>query len=284
MADESETNRQLIFRRILVAVDPSSHSRAALEAAAELAQKLEGKIHGLFVQEETWHKVGQLPSVISVNELTGRTSTLEKEFLEEQIKRLKKRLQRQVKTISRKNKISHSWETVRGRVEKEILRAAEDADLITIGRRGSSFPEKQQLGSSAKKIIYNANKPVLILKKGLQLGNPITAVYDGTEESRRCIKLALSLAEKFDTRLTILAMRNIPDAERSRSSALENMVDTTSPRLKVLLLKNPDLWGFVHSINRRNSGLLIIPKSQPILKKSLEKVLYQLNCPLLMMN
>lgn len=274
----------IIFREILVAVDPSSHSQAALEAAAYLAEKTEGKIHGLFVQEESWHKVSKLPSITTINELTGSTSALEEQYLSQQIEMLKRRLRRQVKTISRQKKIAHTWKAVEGCVEEEILQAAENADLITLGRRGSSFPQKKKIGSSTEKIIQDADKPVLILKKGLKLRGNITAVYDASKTSHRSIRLALSLAEKFDVSLTVLVMRNTPETARDRDTELEKMVDTAPVKVELLLLKNPDVWGFIHSMNRRDTGLLIMPKNQPLLQTAMEEILYQLKCPLLMMN
>lgn len=283
MEDESNETR-IIFQRILVAVDTSSHSRAALRAAAELAQQLEGQLHGLFVQDETWHKISKMPSVVSVNELTGRTQTLEEQYLKEQIKRLKRRLRRRLKTVSRENRIPHTWKTVQGRVEEEILRAAQEADLITIGRRGSSFPEKRKLGSSAKTIIRTAEKPVLILKKGLRLGNSITAIYDGSEESQQGIKVALRMAQKNESTLTILVLGNDPEAQNNRDKKLENTIEAAPVSVNVQFLHNPTVWTLTHAINRRSSGLAVIPKNQPLLQASLEELVYQLQCPLLMMS
>jgi nucleotide-binding universal stress UspA family protein len=279
----NDSNESVILRRILVAIDTSSHSEAALNAAAVLAKKMKAQIHGLFVQDETWRKICKLPSVTCVNELTGHSQTLEEQSLEEQINLLKRRLRRQLRTISRENKITHTWKTVQGRVEESILKAAEDADLITIGRRGSSFPETKKLGSSAKYIIRKADKPILILKKGLQLGESISVVYDGSEESQRCLRLALSLA---DTKkgLCVFVLGNKPDTAGKRSTELEELVEDAPVPVEVRLLNNPTIWNFTHAVNRRGTERLIVPKNQPLLKNELESVLYQLECPLLMMN
>lgn len=279
MADNSDKEKEktVFFRRILVGVDTSSHSRAALEAAALLAQKMEGKLFGLFVQDEVWSKICKMPSVTAVNELTGATQSLEEKDLQEQIDLLAKRLRRQLRTISRENKISHTWKTVRGRVEEEILEAAKEADLITIGRRGSSFPQKKKLGSSAKAIIQSADKPILILKKGLKLGKNITALYDGSEESKRSIQLALSLADEKKG-ITVLVLR-----DQANKEEVKEITEGTLLPVEVLELTNPDIWRITHFVNQQNAGLFIIPKNQSLLKNSIESVLNQLKCPLLMM-
>lgn len=278
MAEDSDDKKKTVFfKRILVGVDTSSHSQAALEAAAFLAQKMEGKLLGLFVQDEVWSKICKMPAVTAVNELTGATKPLKEQDLQQKIDLLTKRLRRQLRTISRENKISHSWKTVQGRVEDEILQAAKEADLITIGRRGSSFPEKKELGSSAQAIIQLADKPILILKKGLQLGKNITALYDGSEESKRSIKLALSLADEKKG-ITILVLR-----DQTNKEGIKEITEETLIPVEILELRIPDIWRITHFVNQQDAGLFIVPKNQPLLKNSVESLLNQLECPLLMM-
>ncbi len=163
----ADSDKPTTLRQILVAIDTSAHSRAALEAAATLAKIMEADIRGLFVQEEHWGHVSRLPSVQAINELTGKTQTLEEDSLRQQINSLKNRLRRELKYISQRHEIAHSWETKQGRVAEKILEAAKDVDLITIGCRGRSFFQQKKLGSTAKKVIQRAEKPVLILQKGL---------------------------------------------------------------------------------------------------------------------
>lgn len=284
MAKDSNGSKSIIFRKILVAVDTSSHSRAALQAAAVLAQKMEGSIHGIFVQDEIWQKISRLPAKTTISELTGARVNLEEQDIQQQINMLKKRLQRELQTISRQNKISYTWQTVQGRVEKEILKAARDADLVTIGRRGCSFPQKKKLGSSAKAIIQTTEKPLLILKKGLQLGESVSAIYDGSDESRRSVQLAISLAVKNESSVTVLRINDTRDIEQPDDEELEKMIASSPVPVEVQQLNITNIWSLTHSINRRRAGLLIIPKNQPLLKGHLETVLYQLDCPLLLMN
>lgn len=277
-----DQNHTILVRKILVAVDTSAHSRAALEAAATLAKITEANIHGIFVQETHWSKVGRLPSVKAVNELTGKSHSLEKGTLEKQIEQLKKRLHRQLKFISQRSEISHSWETTSGPVADKILEAAKEADLITIGRSGRSFLRHKRLGSTAKAIIQQADKPVLVLKKGLRLGTTITCIYDATEESQRGLRLALSLAEKNDTKLSILVMNNSEETSGKQHTSIGEMVDNAHIPVSVSTMRRPGIGQFIHTVNRQQSGLLIISRNQPYLQNDLlETTLNYLNCPVL---
>jgi hypothetical protein len=155
--------------------------------------------------------------------------------------------------------------------------------MITIGLKGHSA-RKKKLGSSAKTIIQKADKPVLILKEGLHLGTTLTAVYDASEESQKGIRLALKIARKNNSTLKVLVVDNNPKALEQRNKELEKILDDTNVSVKVELMEGTDLGSFLNSINKQHSGLLIIPKSQPLLARALETVLIHINCPLLMVN
>ena len=53
--------KQQTIRRILVALDASHHSLAALDAAAELAASLEAELQGLFVEDANLLRLAGLP-------------------------------------------------------------------------------------------------------------------------------------------------------------------------------------------------------------------------------
>lgn len=280
-----DTKREILLREILVAIDTSSHSEAALEAAAALAKILEARIHGVFVQDEIWDKISRIPSSSSfVNEITGTIQPLKRQGLEEKIEKLQKRLRRRLETISREKRIKHRWDSLRGKVEDKILEAAEEADLITIGRRGSSFPRKKQLGSSAKAIIQKSEKPVLILSKGLRIGSKICVVYNGSHASQRALRLALTLAHRRESELIVLVADNNPDALDERNRDLENTLAETEVPTSVKLLKHTTFQSFLHSILALNSGMLIVTKEQPVIQNHLDSVIDHVGCPMLLVH
>ncbi|GAA5521493.1 universal stress protein [Aliifodinibius salicampi] len=280
-----DKNHTILLREILVAIDSSPHSQAALRAAATLARLMEANIRGLFVHEEHWSRISRLPAIASINELTGKTDTLEEKGLEKQVNLLKKRLRHQLEDISRKNKISHSWESTRGQVADEILEAAKKADLITLGRRGRSFSLKNKLGSTAKAIIQKADKPILLLKEGLDLGNTVTVVFDASEASQKGLSLALSLAKRNYGKLSILVLNKDQESETRRNKELEKLIEKAEIPVSVTMLDKPSRWQLLNAINYQHAGLLVIPKKQSFLQlDSLETNLEYLNCPVLMMN
>ena len=281
MTDQEE-EQTLYFQKILVAIDTSKHSQAALEAAAALARTMEAKIQGLFVQDEVWNRISRLPSLTTVNTLTGKVTSFEEKKMEEQVELMKNRLRKKLEQVSKHHQLAHTWQSVHGKVEEKILEAASEADLITIGLKGISARRKV-LGSSARRIIEEADKPVLILKEGLRLGRTITAVYDGSSESLRGVQIALNIAENNNSTLTALILNNISD-EKEQYKKLENLLRGSPIFTEIQILENSNVSRLVNTLNSQKPGLLILPKNQPLLTGSLQLILRNINYPLLLMN
>ncbi len=280
----SNDTEEILIRGILVALDSSSHSRAALEAAATLARTMEADIHGLFVEDTNWHRVSRLPAVAEVNELTGDIKPFAEKHIDKQIEILQNRIKKQLQIISRLNEVKHSWKTARGSVEDKVLEAAQNTDLITIGRKGHSYSRHKQLGQTAKNIIEKSEKPVLILQEGLRLGNTIVTVFDASGESRRSIRFALSIAEKNESELFVMIMGDDQDSAKERFRELKKYLAFASVKADVKLLHQSNIWELMFAVKNHNGGLLILPRDQPFMKnRSLDLLLNHIGCPILLM-
>lgn len=281
MSDEPD---KILIREILVALDSSSHSRAALEAAAALARTMEASIHGLFVEDDNWHRISKLPSVSEVNELTGDINPLAEQKIDKEIKLLENRIQKQLRLISRLNEIKHSWKTTRGSVEEKVLEAARETDLITIGMKGHSYSKSKRLGRTAKKIIEKSKKPVLILQEGLTLGDTVITVFDASTDSRKTVRFALTIAEKNESELFVMIVSNDNDSSKERFRELKKHLTNISVKADVKLLQQSNIWEFMYAVNNHKGGLLILPRDQPFMKnRSLDLLLNHIGCPILLM-
>lgn len=281
MAEDSE--KKILLRKILVAVDSSSHSQAALEAAVVLARKMEADIHGVYVREERWSKVSRLPSISVVNTYTGEVSSFEDETLEDQVKLLRNRLQEQLKRISKLHQVKHTWQYTSGNVDEKILEASQETDLITIGLKGLSA-KRRSPGRSARTIIQESKKPVLILKEGQRLGSRILSIYDGSEVSEKSTKLALQIAENTHSTVTLLDIRSDDSVTDEQNAFLRNLFMTTPVFIEIRKTEGLTVDKFLNYVNQNKFGLLLIPKENPIFPRYLSFILNHMNCPLLLMN
>ena len=70
-----------MYRRILVALDASPHSLAALEAAAELAASLRAELIGLFVEDANLLRVAGFPFAREFGAYTAQAREIDAEHV-----------------------------------------------------------------------------------------------------------------------------------------------------------------------------------------------------------
>lgn len=278
-------NTDIPFRKILVAMDTSGHSRSALEAAAQLAKLSEAELRGLFVHDENWYRISHLTITNEISEITGERRNLPSQYMKQQIQLMENRIRQYMKTITRKFDINHSWSSTRGAISDELLRAAKKSDLITIGRSGHSHKKEYKLGKTARTLIRKSDKPVLLIQEGLTLNKPVIVIYDGTPAGQRSLDLGLQLSRKNDCELSILILSNRSENVQNRNREVEQKIEDTDIPVMVYTLEQDDIWNVTQIINGLRDGLLIIPKNQPLIKGEwLEKIFQLAKCPLLLIN
>ncbi|PKD42477.1 universal stress protein [Rhodohalobacter barkolensis] len=279
MTDSEETSIKMT--EILVALDHSSHSRAALESAAFIAELMEAKIHGLFVHDNQWLRISKLSSLSEIDELTGRISPIGREAVEREIQKLERSIRKHFEIISRQHQLPHRWSTEKGEVADKVLEAAENCDIITIGSKGRSYSRTKKLGSTAATIIRSANKPILILQKRHNLNYPPIAIFDGSKKSISGLKIAEQIARRNETHLTVIDLsKAFPSTEKS-GQALAGLKNDT----KILQLNQPNMGRFLFMINKLQGGLLILPKNERYTRiNTIEHILDSADCPVLLIN
>jgi nucleotide-binding universal stress UspA family protein len=140
--------------RIVVGVDGSQGSRAALEWAIQEAQMRESSVHILVVWQyphttsaSAWG-LGMDPSP-DVQEAVAAASAAAASRLG-----LKASAQGDVAT---------TWEAIEGNPAHALLAASEDADLLVVGSRGHGAFVGALLGSVSHQVVAHARCPVVVV-------------------------------------------------------------------------------------------------------------------------
>ncbi len=280
----AEKKKIVKFSDILVALDSSRHSQAALESAAYIAKLLEARLSGLFVHDAQWLRISRLPTAFEINEITGEITPIAKDSIEKQIQKLEERIRGHFEQITQELQLTHTWKSVQGTVKEKVLEAAKEADLITVGRIGRSFYKSGKLGSTARAVIQELDKPVLILQEGYELKDNIVAVYDGTEESKTGVNLASVLAQKNQNKLIVIDLTHGTPESADTERELDKMLHLATVELEILTLKDPNIGKFLFLLSRLEGGLLVLPKTVRYTKDSnLERILEAVHSPILLM-
>ncbi|NIO41266.1 MAG: universal stress protein, partial [Burkholderiales bacterium] len=111
-------------RRILVALDASPHSQAALRAAAELAAELKAELLGVFVEDINLLRLAALPGAEEVVSALGRARALDPVRLERALRLQAAELRRALESVAAETHVRWAFRVTRGRVVNELLSAA----------------------------------------------------------------------------------------------------------------------------------------------------------------
>lgn len=129
------------IKNILCPVDFSENSLRALDLAKEISEKCDSNLTILYVVPEQ-----KIRNIIQDAEVIDKYIDYLKEEAVEKFQKIDKKMHYQV---------------LSGIPSDEILKKAEDMDLIIIGSQGRTYTEALVIGSVSEAIIKNSNKPIL---------------------------------------------------------------------------------------------------------------------------
>jgi nucleotide-binding universal stress UspA family protein len=143
------------IRNVLVAFDGSDDSIEALETAKDMTRLADGRLTIAYVNEPI-HYTHVVPDVYAQGEITEDIMFPEN-TADTVLADAKVRLSNLFKT---------DYEVLSGKPANEIIEFAKKKgmDMIVIGNRGMSGIKKLVMGSVSKKVVDEANCPVLVVK------------------------------------------------------------------------------------------------------------------------
>jgi nucleotide-binding universal stress UspA family protein len=118
------------IRRVIVGLDPALQSRALLEAAVELAERMEAELVGLFVENQDLLHFAGLPFAREVGFASATRRTLDVESMERSLRALAKEAQQTLASVAGRTAVQWSFRVVRGSPAAELLAVAEESDLV----------------------------------------------------------------------------------------------------------------------------------------------------------
>lgn len=187
---------------ILVALDLSPHSQAALAAAAELAAALHLELRGLYVEDVDLLRLCGLPFGIEFGTFTASPRRMEQTHLEREFRMQATQLRKIMADVAGQRRVAWSFQVVRGGVTDQVLAASSTARMLSLGRVGRS-PGKRT-GSTAQAIALGTQRPVVFQSRQRRISGPFFVVYTGSAASGRGLALGIELAVQEQSALTVL--------------------------------------------------------------------------------
>jgi nucleotide-binding universal stress UspA family protein len=276
----SERNDELAIRRILVALDASYHSLAALEAAAEIAASLEAELQGLFVEDVNLLRAARSPATREVRYPFDAAARLDQARMERALRAQAARARRAIAAACEQRQIKWSFRVVRGEVAREVLAAATEADLLSLGKASRPLIRKVRLGSTARAAAVQGPHCVLLLQRDVRIQAPVMVIYDDSPTARRALALAARLAQKMGRYVDVLLLASATEEVPRLRAEISDVLRGRGLMAQYRQLTKAGATALAQAVRAEGSGVLVLGCTilQP---EALQALLSDVDCPVL---
>ncbi|CAN5513592.1 hypothetical protein BH10CHL1_BH10CHL1_29670 [soil metagenome] len=266
----SANEPELPIRKIVVALDASSSSRALLEAAAELAARFHTELVGLFVEDAQLVDLAGSPFFREISRFSASAHQLSSAQLERQLRGQASQMQRVLTEITGRRQVPSTLRIVRGQVVNELLRAAAETDLIILGRVGQSFVRQQsapkRLGSTTRVFLTQAPCLTLVWQQETRLGLPMVVVYDNSAAAQRALSLAARLVQEREGRLTVILLDNTLEAIQQAEQQVRAWLQTRGLTAHFHKLTNTNVARLAQIVMQERARIMVLPGTNAALQ------------------
>ena len=235
---------QLGFNRILVAIDFSPHSEAALRQAVWLARKVGARITLAHTLPDLRRAVHSVSHQAKLDLLYSEGSVFQREVRQDS----DSKMQRIIVDLHAAD-LDVKVETLLGAPYAEITHAVqqEGYDLVLAGTRGLAAWEQFFVGSTAKRLIRKCPSSVWIVKAE-HVGPPkaVLAATDFSEVSRRAVLEGLWVAQQASAEFHLL---HVVDSMDVPEDIISRIPEGSSLRHEINEEAKHRFDGFVESLN-----------------------------------
>jgi nucleotide-binding universal stress UspA family protein len=253
------------MQRIVVALDASPYSRVALKIAAELAASLGAKLISIFVEDATLLGLVDLPIVNEIDIRSGAVRPINRQSLEKELRALAREVESWTAEIAQGLDIPWEFRLLRGNIVAEIIEAARQADLISLGRFGWSLTGKpRRLGSIARSVLQESSIPTLLLHEEIRRGQPIMVTFSGDEVETQILRMAAHLAWLYQSELTVILQGKSSEQMEQLQQAAKQVLDEWPVHVRFRQVLNDDeLIRTIDKIQREHNGVLLSRQYHP---------------------
>lgn len=276
-----QPDHEELIRRILVALDASPHSLAALRAAAELAANLDAELLGMFVEDINLLRVSELPLARQVSSFSAEARSINRGQVEQQLRSQARTARRAMENLVGRSRLRWSFRVTQGVISGELISAAEQTDLIILGKSGWSHGRR--LGSTARMVVTQAASHALVLQHGAQLGLPVCLAFDGSPQAQRALELAARLLQRREaSHLQVILLVGDTDQARTLQGGVTRWLRSRDLQASYRWLVGFDGGKLAALIENERRCILVLPAESQFLPPGMVlDLLNNTQCPVL---
>ena len=271
------------FRRVVVAVDGSPTSLAALEATAELASAWGAEVVGLFVEDTNLLRMASLPFAREVGSHSGAHRAINPDQFEREFRSQSDRARNTLWYVAERFRLTASFQVSRGPVTTELLKALGDADMLSMGKGGRSVTASLGLGTNARAVVAAKRGIVLLFSHVASVSGPPAVVYDGSPTGDKALRAASELARTLGTSLRVLCPVEIElGKEEIEEKATKAAADQqTALEFRRILIRN--VADLARTVRSSGANVAVVPTTSPVLPlAAIETLLSRFSGPIML--
>ncbi len=269
------------IRRIVVALDASPQSQAALETAADLAARMEAELAGLFVEDVELLRIADSPPAREIAYPAAGAIPLNRITMERKFRAQSEQIRNTLAAAAKRARVPWSFRTVRGQVTSALRAAASPNDIVAIGRLGWSFGRRLRIGSTALELA-TSSIPLLLISQRAMLGNlRLLVFYDGSPASKDALLVSARLAKAGTKRMKVL----ICTAEyENRLAEIHKLLEGQALEVRYRRIDLDEKTSLLSSV-REEGAVLLVLAGRHLLRATaaFEALLREIEAPLLLL-
>lgn len=270
-----------IIHSIAVAIDCSPHSKASLEAAAEMAARLKAELIGIFVEDINLLHMAGLPFAEEVRLYSSTTAKLDTAQLERLLRLQAEQARELLRHTAEARTLRHTFRVLRGLVSEQLMLAAPEADMLVLGRSGRSPSCRKGLGSTARTALHECKMTVMLMRPGVTAAEgPLLVLCDGSEASKRALRTALEIAGPKST-LHLLVTDPAPEAIERCKQETDAMLKRRAIEAEYYHIPFTEGKQLVSFIRMIDSGLVVIGEGMNLPAETLRELIDTIDYPVL---
>lgn len=197
--------------RIVLALDVSPRSRAALETAAALATALDIELAGVFVEDINLLRLSGLPFTREVGLFSSGVRPFGVQEVERALRREAEEAQQQLAETAARLSLRWSFQVARGQIATELFALANEPDLIVLGKRARAGA-MSLVGYLA---VQHATEQ-----------RAVVTVYDASATARHALELARQVATASAMTLRVLVAAATENEYALREAEVKKLLPT----------------------------------------------------------
>lgn len=267
--------------RVLVLLDGSRLSLAALEAAADIAAVRGTEILGVFVEEINLLRSAGYGFAREVGASSGVSRPLESAALEMRIRALADQARRSLEKVVADRGLRQALKLCRGSVIEEVLNLAGPEDLVVMGRAGWSAVPGSRLGSTARLMIRRAPGDVLLWAELRRhpLSRIVVLLNDDQDSNQRTLDFALEQSRRHQQPITVL-VRSHGSGNTEVVRAIEDQLLAQGAIARVRLIPRASAPEVARILREEGAAQLVMSRRCSIFTgQEADHLLVELNIP-----